>query len=106
MSNCKYFLGVTRMFMEKQLTNGESIIKLNSILKYINNDESLNSSFDRNLNGLSFEKLSEQTSEGMEQAYKSEGLEKLRFMISNGRMFSQNVNSGTSPTQQKFLQGK
>ena len=72
MSNCKYFLGVTRMIMEKQLTDGESIIKLNSILKYINNDESLNSSFDRNLNGLTFEKLSEQTTEGMEQAYKSE----------------------------------
>ena len=72
MNNCKYFLGVTRMIMEKQLTNGESIIKLNSILKYINNDESLNTSFDRNLNGLTFEKLLEQTSEGMEQAYKSE----------------------------------
>ena len=72
MNNCKYFLGVTRMIMEKQLTNGESIIKLNSILKYINNDESLNSSFDRNLNGLTFEKLSEQTTEGMEQAYKLE----------------------------------
>ena len=72
MSNCKYFLGVTRMIMKKQLTDGESIMKLNSILKYINNDESLNSSFDRNLNGLTFEKLSEQTTEGMEQAYKSE----------------------------------
>ena len=72
MSNCKYFLGVTRMIMEKQLTNGENIMKLNDILKYINNDESLNSSFDRNLNGLTFEKLSEQTTEGMEQAYKSE----------------------------------
>ena len=72
MSNCKYFLGVTRMFMEKQLTNGESIIKLNSILKYINNDESLNTSFDKNLNGLTFEKLLEQTSDGMEQAYKLE----------------------------------
>ena len=72
LSNCKYFLGVTRMIMEKQLTNGESIMKLNSILKYINNDESLNTSFDRNLNGLTFEKLSEQMSEGMEQAYKSE----------------------------------
>ena len=72
MNNCKYFLGVTRMIMEKQLTNGESIMKLNSILKYINNDESLNTSFDRNLNGLTFEKLSEQMSEGMEQAYKSE----------------------------------
>ena len=72
LSNCKYFLGVTRMVMEKQLTNGESIMKLNSILKYINNDESLSNSFDRNLNGLSFEKLSEQTTEGMEQAYKSE----------------------------------
>lgn len=72
LNNCKYFLGVTRMIMEKQLTNGENIIKLNSILKYINKDESINSSFDRNLNGLSFEKLSEQTTEGMEQAYKSE----------------------------------
>ena len=72
LNNCKYFLGVTRMIMEKQLTNGESIMKLNSILKYINNDESLNTSFDRNLNGLTFEKLSEQTTEGMEQAYKSE----------------------------------
>ncbi len=72
LNNCKYFLGVTRMIMEKQLTDGESIMKLNSILKYINNDESLNASFDRNLNGLTFEKLSEQMSEGMEQAYKSE----------------------------------
>ena len=72
MNNCKYFLGVTTMFIEKQLTNGESIMKLNAILKYINNDESLNTSFDRNLNGLTFEKLSEQMSEGMEQAYKSE----------------------------------
>ena len=72
LNNCKYFLGVTRMIIENQLTNGENIIKLNSILKYINNDESLNTSFDRNLNGLTFEKLSEQMSEGMEQAYKSE----------------------------------
>ena len=76
MNNCKYFLGVTRMIMEKQLTNGENIMKLNDILKYINNNESLNTSFDRNLNGLSFEKLSEQTTEGMEQAYK---LERERF---------------------------
>ena len=72
MSNCKYFLGVTRMFMEKQLTNGENIMKLNDILKYINNNESLNTSFDRNLNGLSFSKLLKQTSEGMEQEYKLE----------------------------------
>ena len=72
MNNCKYFLGVTRMIMEKQLTNGENITKLNAILKYINNNESINSSFDRNLNGLTFEKLSEQMSDGMEQAYKSE----------------------------------
>ena len=72
LNNCKYFLGVTRMIMEKQLTNGENITKLNAILKYINNNESINSSFDRNLNGLTFEKLLEQTSEGMEQAYKSE----------------------------------
>ena len=72
MNNCKYFLGVTRMIMEKQLTNGENITKLNAILKYINNNESINSSFDRNLNGLTFEKLSEQMSEGMKQEYKSE----------------------------------
>ena len=72
LSNCKYFLGVTRMIIEKQLTNGENITKLNAILKYINNDESISNSFDRNLNSLSFEKLSEQTSERMEQAYKSE----------------------------------
>ena len=72
LNNCKYFLGVTRMIMEKQLTNGENITKLNAILKYINNDESISNSFDRNLNGLSFNKLLEQTSEGMEQAYKSE----------------------------------
>ena len=72
MSNCKYFLGVTRMIMEKQLTNGENIMKLNDILKYINNNESLNTSFDRNLNGFSFSKLLEQTSEGMEQEYKLE----------------------------------
>ena len=72
MSNCKYFLGVTRMIMERQLTNGENIMKLNDILKYINNNESLNTSFDRNLNGFSFSKLLEQTSEGMEQEYKSE----------------------------------
>ena len=72
MNNCKYFLGVTRMIMEKQLTNGENIMKLNDILKYINNNESLNTSFDRNLNGFSFSKLLEQTSEGMEQEYKLE----------------------------------
>ena len=72
MSNCKYFLGVTRMIMERQLTNGENIMKLNDILKYINNNESLNTSFDRNLNGLSFSKLLKQTSEGMEQEYKLE----------------------------------
>ena len=72
LNNCKYFLGVTRMIMERQLTNGESIMKLNAILKYINNDESISNSFDRNLNGLTFEKLLEQTSEGMEQAYNSE----------------------------------
>ena len=90
MNNCKYFLGVTRMIMEKQLIDGESIMKLNAILKYINNDESISNSFDKNLNGLTFEKLSEQTSEGMEQAYKSER-ERLGSMDFGERNTSYNI---------------
>lgn len=90
LNDCKYFLGVTRMIMERQLTNGESIMKLNTILKYINNDESINNSFDRNLNGLSFNKLLEQTSEGMEQAYKSER-ERLGSMVFDKRNTNYNI---------------
>ena len=90
MNNCKYFLGVTRMIMEEQLTNVENITKLNAILKYINNNESINSSFDRNLNGLSFSKLSEQTTEGMEQAYTSER-ERLDSMDFGERNTSYNI---------------
>jgi hypothetical protein len=47
----KFILGVTRMFLDGQLRNGNDIMTLNSTLKLIASDAHINE-YDRNLNGL------------------------------------------------------
>ena len=47
---CKFLLGVTRLYMEGQLNNGNAIANLNKTLKYIASDAHVNE-YDFNLNG-------------------------------------------------------
>ena len=46
----KFTLGVTRMFLDRELNNADTITKLNKTLKYVASDAHINE-YDRNLNG-------------------------------------------------------
>ena len=48
----KFILGVTRMFLDRQLTTADIIERLNTTIKYIASDAHYNE-YDKNLNGLS-----------------------------------------------------
>ena len=50
LQQCKFLLGVTRLYMEGQLRNGNSMSELNKALKYIASDAHANE-YDYNLNG-------------------------------------------------------
>ena len=50
LQQCKFLLGVTRLYMEGQLNNGNAIANLNKTLKYIASDAHVNE-YDFNLNG-------------------------------------------------------
>lgn len=52
----KFILGVTRMFLDRQLTDGMTISNLNRTLKYVASDAHINE-YDRNLNGMSADEL-------------------------------------------------
>ena len=52
----KFILGVTRMFLDRQLTDGGIIQRLNATLELVASDAHINE-YDRNLNGLSAEEL-------------------------------------------------
>jgi len=52
----KFILGVTRMFLDRQLTDGGIIQQLNSTLELVASDAHINE-YDRNLNGLSAQEL-------------------------------------------------
>ena len=50
LQQCKFLLGVTRLYMEGQLNDGRAIASLNKTLKYIASDAHVNE-YDFNLNG-------------------------------------------------------
>ena len=62
LAQCKFMLGVTRMFMAGQLTNAEDITSLNRTLKYVATEAHVNE-YNQDLNGLSAEKLIERFSQ-------------------------------------------
>lgn len=56
LQQCKFLLGVTRLYMENQLSDGRSIAELNKVLKYIASDAHVNE-YDFNLNGENLDTL-------------------------------------------------
>ena len=60
----KFILGATRMYVNGELNNGESISQLNTVLKYIASDAHINE-YDRNLNGESLQTLVDRFSQNV-----------------------------------------
>lgn len=56
LQQCKFLLGVTRMYIEGELNDGRSIAQLNKVLKYVASDAHVNE-YDYNLNGESVDTL-------------------------------------------------
>ena len=56
LQQCKFLLGVTRLYMEGQLNNGNAIANLNKTLKYIASDAHVNE-YDFNLNNENLDAL-------------------------------------------------
>ena len=56
LQQCKFLLGVTRLYIEGQLRDGNAISQLNKALKYIASDAHINE-YDYNLNGESLDTL-------------------------------------------------
>ena len=52
----KFILGVTRMFLDRQITDQRTISQLNTTLEYVSSDAHINE-YDRNLNGMSVQDL-------------------------------------------------
>ncbi len=52
----KFILGVTRMFIDGQITDARTISQLNTTLEYVSSDAHINE-YDRNLNGMSAQDL-------------------------------------------------
>ena len=52
----KFILGVTRMFLDRQITDQRTISQLNTTLEYVSSDAHINE-YDRNLNGMSAQDL-------------------------------------------------
>ena len=56
LQQCKFLLGVTRLYMEGQLNNAQNIAAINKTLKYIASDAHVNE-YDFNLNGENLDTL-------------------------------------------------
>ncbi len=56
LQQCKFLLGVTRLYMEGQLNDGNAIANLNKTLKYVASDAHVNE-YDFNLNGENLDTL-------------------------------------------------
>ena len=52
----KFILGVTRMFLDRQITDARTISQLNTTLEYVSSDAHINE-YDRNLNDMSAQDL-------------------------------------------------
>lgn len=58
LAQCKFLLGVVRLFLNKELADGNAIMKLNSYLPYIASDAHVNE-YDNDLNGMSYDEIAE-----------------------------------------------
>ena len=58
LAQCKFLLGVVRLFLNKELADGNAIMKLNSYLPYIASDAHVNE-YDNNLNDMSYDEIAE-----------------------------------------------
>jgi len=56
LQQCKFLLGVTRLYLDGELNNGNAIFELNKTLKYIASDAHVNE-YDYNLNGETLQTL-------------------------------------------------
>ncbi|MBP5456801.1 MAG: hypothetical protein J6Y37_09890 [Paludibacteraceae bacterium] len=56
LAKCKFMMGVVRMFMEGELSDGKVIMALNKTLRFVCSDAHVNE-YDNNLNGISADEL-------------------------------------------------
>lgn len=83
LGNFKFFLGITRLMLDGELNDGQSIMKLNQYLKLITNPAHINE-YNSNLNGLSFSEIDNRFNT-IQQQYNQEEAEK-----SNTRTYTEN----------------
>ena len=62
----KFILGVTRMFLDRELTNAETILKLDNTIRYVASDAHYNE-YDKNLNGLKANEIIERFSDAIQK---------------------------------------
>lgn len=56
LADCKFLPGVTQMYLNRELSDGNAIMKLNKTLKYVASDAHVNE-YDNSLNGMSVNEL-------------------------------------------------
>ena len=66
LAQCKFLLGVSRLYVGRELNDGENIQKLNKLLPYIASDAHVNE-YDSNLNDLSLEDINRRFASAVQQ---------------------------------------
>ena len=66
LGQCKFLMGITRLFLDNQLSDGSSIQKLNKLLPYIASDTHIKE-YDNNINNLSLDDISNKFSSIQQQ---------------------------------------
>lgn len=66
LGQCKFLMGIVRLFLDNQLSDGSSIQKLNKLLPYIASDTHIKE-YDNNINDLSLDEISNKFSNIQQQ---------------------------------------
>ena len=66
LGQCKFLMGIVRLFLDNQLSDGSSIQKLNKLLPYIASDTHIKE-YDNNINDLSLDEISDKFSNIQQQ---------------------------------------
>lgn len=66
LAKCKFLLGVTRMFMNREITDGDTIMNLNSTLRLVASEAHVNE-YNNDLNGLLCQELIKRFERGLQQ---------------------------------------
>ena len=66
LGQCKFLMGIIRLFLDNQLSDGSSIQKLNKLLPYIASDTHIKE-YDNNINDLSLDEISDKFSSIQQQ---------------------------------------